>query len=119
MNLFQAMSCSVLLTVGVFLTGCGDDDKKPQAQSESESKHDIVLRVAVNQDMPPFVFVNEQGQFIGMDVEIIKAIAMKWVLGWNCIICRGRIYSPMCRRANMIWRLQGFLIVMSGRTIMA
>lgn len=81
MNLFQAMSCSVLLTVGVFLTGCGNDDKKPQAQSESESKHDIVLRVAVNQDMPPFVFVNEQGKFIGMDVEIIKAIGNEMGFG--------------------------------------
>lgn len=83
MKLLKSFSLVAMLGLGVFMAGCGDKSstktqEAPIAETQSSGK---VLRVAVNQDMPPFVFVDEKGKFVGMDVEIIQAIGKEMGFG--------------------------------------
>ncbi|OPH40250.1 substrate-binding periplasmic protein [Moraxella equi] len=77
-NLFKKLFSAIFLC-GV-LTACGgekpasSENESIQNASDSNQKHATTLKVAVNQDMPPFVFLDEKGNFIGIDVDVIRRI---------------------------------------------
>lgn len=57
------------LMIGM-VTGCGVSDK--EAVSDVASKKYII---ATDTTFPPFEFTNEKGEFVGIDVEMLEAIA--------------------------------------------
>ena len=63
-KLLSVLSASaMLLTIGLCATGCGSDDEKE------------TLVMATNAAFPPYEYVDDNGEFAGIDVEIASLIA--------------------------------------------
>ncbi len=63
-KILSAISAAALLIASLSLSGCS-------------SKNSDELVMATNAEFPPYEYVNEQGEYAGIDVEIAKAIADK------------------------------------------
>lgn len=61
----------LLLSVGM-LAGCGAGDKKEEAKPEAT---ETVYKIATDTTFAPFEFQDKNGDFVGIDIEILKAIA--------------------------------------------
>lgn len=70
---FSAMVCSLMLSA------CGQSETaKPANQAASTAQsNEKVYRVATDATYPPFEFTNERGDFIGLDIDLLNAIAEK------------------------------------------
>ncbi|HEX3012442.1 MAG TPA: transporter substrate-binding domain-containing protein [Syntrophomonadaceae bacterium] len=60
----------LLLSVGI-LAGCGGSTKKADTSASKEK----VYKIATDTTFAPFEFQNKDGQYVGIDIEILKAIA--------------------------------------------
>lgn len=75
----------ILILVVVFLVLDGDDDKKeeepapPAESTEGEGEGTTadlgVIKVGTNAEYPPFEYVNENGDIVGFDVDLVNALA--------------------------------------------
>lgn len=72
--------------LGLGLFACGDKTaEKPQSQPQAETqqttqeqpKADNVITVAVTQDFAPFTYLDDKGNVVGIDVDLVNAIAQK------------------------------------------
>ncbi|WAA12759.1 transporter substrate-binding domain-containing protein [Fervidibacillus halotolerans] len=61
-----------ILTMMVILTGCGGGTENNTGDSSKEKK---VLKMATSADFPPFESYNEEGEFVGFDIDLAQAIA--------------------------------------------
>jgi len=59
----------LLLSIGV-LAGCGGGSEKAAPKAEA-----TVYKIATDTTFAPFEFQNKDGQYVGIDIEILKAIA--------------------------------------------
>lgn len=74
-----ALLLSAVMLAGV-LTGCGTDAKKPvteenEAATEGTGAADKTWIVATDTVFKPFEYTNENNEFVGIDVDILAAIA--------------------------------------------
>lgn len=84
MNLFNHALSKPLLAVGLSLSlfACGGDKaettqtQNPPAPQE-QPKAENTITVAVTQDFAPFTYLNENGNVVGFDVDLMNAIAQK------------------------------------------
>ncbi len=63
-KILSAISAAALLIASSSLCGCS-------------SKNSDELVMATNAEFPPFEYIDEQGEYAGIDVEIAEAIAEK------------------------------------------
>jgi len=61
----------LLLAVGM-LAGCGNSSKD---QAKEDTSKDTVYKIATDTTFAPFEFQNDKGDYVGIDIEILKAIA--------------------------------------------
>ena len=70
----------ILVTIGVILTGCGnnntDQDKSSSADSQQNSEV-RTIQVAYNQNGAPYDFTNEKGEPDGYEIQVLKEIDKK------------------------------------------
>lgn len=75
MNNFALLAKSTIASLAVsLLVACGGD-KAPETTSQSTTPAEKVIRVGVDDHYPPYDFVDERGNPMGFDVDIIRAIA--------------------------------------------
>jgi len=76
-KLFAVISCTVLSVA--MLTGCGlivDTKNAPEeASTEATIESNRTWVIATDTVFKPFEYTNEQGEFVGIDVDILAAIA--------------------------------------------
>lgn len=78
MNNFALLAKSTIASLAVsLLVACGGDKAKPKVaeQPATPAPTEEVIRVGVDNQYPPYDFLDEMGNPIGFDVEIIQAIA--------------------------------------------
>ena len=68
MKKFLALALALIMVLGVF-AGCNKDDDKLLEEGK--------LIMATNAEFPPYEMTDDSGNFIGIDVEIAKAVAEK------------------------------------------
>lgn len=61
------------MVVGVFLTGCGSDSSSSEKVKQIKDAGELVL--LTNTDYPPFEYKDDNGDVVGLDIEIGQAIA--------------------------------------------
>lgn len=66
-----ALVLGALMVVGI--AGCGGGDKKADAPKDAKKE----LRVATSPDFSPFEFLDEKGNIVGFDVDLMTAIGKK------------------------------------------
>ncbi|WAA09023.1 basic amino acid ABC transporter substrate-binding protein [Fervidibacillus albus] len=76
MKKFMGLLFIVFLIVGV-LTACGSGDQTSESDNESggDSEERTILKMATSADFPPFESYNEEGEFVGFDIDLAQAIA--------------------------------------------
>lgn len=72
MKKLLSLSLILLLTVGM-LTGCGGGTKE-EAKTD-DTKQEKVYNIATDTTFAPFEFQNDAGEYVGIDIEILAAIA--------------------------------------------
>lgn len=76
MNKLTLLAKGAIVSFAVsLLVACGGDKAKPEVAKESATPTEEVIRVGVDNQYPPYDFLDEMGNPIGFDVEIIQAIA--------------------------------------------
>jgi polar amino acid transport system substrate-binding protein len=88
-----ALLLALLLTIGVVVAGCGDDDATTTAAVlELDLVTEGVLTVCTDSPYPPMEY-EENGEYTGFDIELMRAIAAKLGLdlevinsGWDAIV---------------------------------
>lgn len=83
MKLFNNTWSYYLAAFGLSLSlaACGGGDNNTQTaettqpQANTQATSDKALVVAVTQDFAPFTYLNESGEIVGFDVDVVKAIA--------------------------------------------
>ena len=104
MKKFLALVLCTILTGGVLLTGCGSPEKKDTAKETSVkadettktsdgSANDKIWIIATDTVFKPFEYTNEKNEFVGIDVDLLAAIAedqgFKYELqslGWDAAV---------------------------------
>lgn len=88
---------AVLMAVATMATmvGCGDTaaEQKPEASEASEASGEKVWVIATDTAFKPFEYTDDNGDFVGIDMEILDAVAKDQgfeykvdVLGWDAAI---------------------------------
>ncbi len=88
--------CMLTACMMLALTGCGAAAQAPAADAGSEAKADEsgkVWKIATDTAFKPFEYKDDNGDFVGIDMDIIKAVAedqgFKYeiqILGWDASI---------------------------------
>lgn len=104
MKKFLALVLCTILTSGVLLTGCGSQEKKDTAKETSLKADDTtktsggttnekIWVIAMDTVFKPFEYTNEKNEFVGIDVDLLAAIAedqgFKYEmqsLGWDAAV---------------------------------
>jgi len=76
----RAWSCRLVLLVGLSLSACGGSGADNPASGEAEGRLRTVLDrgtliCGVSGELPGFSYLNQQGEYAGLDVEVCRAIA--------------------------------------------
>lgn len=72
MKKFLALTLCTVLIAGISLTGCGSTNEKQEAGGSSNGKTWIIATDTV---FKPFEYTNEKNEFVGIDVDLVAAIA--------------------------------------------
>jgi len=90
-KIFALTLCTVLIA-GLSLTGCGSKNKEETTKG-SPSKSDKTWIIATDTVFKPFEYTNEKNEFVGIDVDLLAAIAedqgFKYELsslGWDAAV---------------------------------
>lgn len=68
---------SLLFAFVLLLAACGNSTEKPAGNESGESAETTAEKIVVGVDTtyPPFEYENEKGEYVGIDIDLIKAIA--------------------------------------------
>lgn len=72
MKKILSVAMILLLAMGM-LVGCGGGDKSADDQKAADK--DKTYNIATDTTFAPFEFQNDKGEYVGVDIEILKAIA--------------------------------------------
>ncbi|MBE9591102.1 transporter substrate-binding domain-containing protein [Moraxella sp. K127] len=87
----QGVMIGVICIIGL-LSAC--DKKQSTTQNTDDTNISTkTIQVAVNSNMPPFAYIDDRGNPIGFDVEVITHIAQKMDTRSNLIFYHGKICS--------------------------
>lgn len=75
-----------LLVMGLFAAACGDDDTESTA---AEVRDAGTVRIGVRNDNPPMSFVDDDGAWIGFDVDLAAAMAAELGLEPELVVVDG------------------------------
>ncbi|MGI9645880.1 MAG: transporter substrate-binding domain-containing protein [Ilumatobacteraceae bacterium] len=82
----KATAVAVIAAVALAAASCGDDDSASRAESVRESG---TVRIGVRNDNPPMSFIDEDGEWVGFDVDLARALADELELEADLVVVDG------------------------------
>src|SRR5690606_17215867 len=77
MNKFSSL-LMLSLTAGALLTGCGNNDSAPAAQSAAPAPTaPTKIVIGLDDNFPPMGFRNEKNELVGFDIDLAKEAAKR------------------------------------------
>lgn len=71
----KLLSTLLVAVMAVSLAACGSPEKKDSSKEGAESGDKKIYTVATDTTFAPFEFENDEGEMVGIDLDILKAIA--------------------------------------------
>lgn len=65
------------LTAGALLTGCGNNDSAPAAQSAAAPAAPAKIVIGLDDNFPPMGFRNEKNELVGFDIDLAREAAKR------------------------------------------
>ena len=72
---FVCIAVLVAVFLGIFLYLSGAFKQKPVVEVKADNTYDETLYVVTDRDYEPFSYIDENGEYAGLDVEMIAEIA--------------------------------------------
>lgn len=69
------LSVALAAVMMLSLAACGSSSNKAESSSEGGSASDKTYIIATDTTFAPFEFTNDKNEFVGIDVDILAAIA--------------------------------------------
>lgn len=105
----SALLLALVMALGIFLAGCGKDDKKDEGDKGTDKKFTLV--VGFDASFPPYGYKDKKtGEYVGFDLDLAKEVAKRndWDVKLQAIDWKSKDMELKSGTINCLWN--GFTI---------